>query len=418
MFNQLEYNSCIKSVDRIGPRGHIVFRGGEIIRREGSVWMPEFGNAKIDRAVTILSSLLRGALHSGRTVSLGLSGGFDSRLLLAMLMRMNNHGFGVHTFGDTMDPDVRIPSTIAQVLGIESYWFGESLPDVDTTVSMLRQFVAQTCLIEPASSFVKLRYYSRLREAGRLMIDGGFGEIARRQYLNRVASLGRSALRMRDVKKLFSLMRVERGDIFIQDVKDAMEQGARESVARVVSSLPPVTDIGVENSVDLLAIRTRVPNYGAPEQARLDTEVINFMPLVQPSFLRAVFGARVSLRSNGAFFRTVIRANCPILARFALVKSGATYRFGLSTRTAWLITQIKAKLGQRFIDPAPDHFLMHIKEFVLDLAHSSEAVGWPLYDRGKIRSAVQAYFRGGNKGLRSTVDWWVTFELWRRSLSG
>ena len=388
------------------------------MKRETTPWLPEFGEGEITRAATILSSLLRGALDSGRMVSLGLSGGMDSRLLLAMLMGIENRGFTVHTFGDALDPDVRTSSVIANTLGLEWKHFDEPLPDVDSMMSMARQFAAQLCLVEPVSSFLKLRYYPALHRQGRLMIDGGFGEIARRQYLNRVARLGRSALRLRDTKRLFSLMRVDRGDIFNPDVKEVMKRGAHESLERVLSSLPPVSEIGVENSVDLLAIRTRVPNYGAPEQARLDADVINFMPLIQPSFLRPAFSARTTLRSSGWFYRNLIRAHCAPLAGFPLVKSGITYGFGLSTSAAWLLTKVKSKLGQSFVDPTPGRFLMQGREYILDLAHSSDVAEWPPYDSRKIRSAVDAYFRKRNAKLRSTVDWWITFELWRRSLSG
>jgi hypothetical protein len=417
MFNQLEYDSCIVGVDRLGPRGHAVFQSGRVVRNESTPWLPEFGCGTTDQAVATLSSLLRATMRHDQQVSLGLSGGLDSRLLLAVLIGLENAKFRVHTFGDPIDPDVAVSSAIAERLGLDRTYFNDPFPDGHNAISMFKEFVAQTCLVEPGSSFLKLRYYPALWQQGRFLIDGGFGEIARRQYLNRVATLGRSALRSRDTTKLYSLMRVHRADIFVKDVQDRMERSARESLDRVLSVLPSIPKIGVENAVDLLAIRTRVPNYGSPEQARLDGDIVNFMPLVQPSFLRAIFAARTSLRSSGRFYRNLIRAHCPPLARFPLVKSGTTYGFDLSTTAAWLTTKLKAKFGKPFADPAPGRFLAHEKEYVIDLAHSSEVAGWSPYDVGKIRSVVEAYFHHGDETAKSTVDWWVTFELWRRSLT-
>ena len=418
MFNQLEYGSCIAGVSRLGPRGHAVFKGEELVTSGSTPWLPEFGHDTVDRAVATLSSLVRGALKSRWTPSLGLSGGLDSRILLARLIGKTDRPFRVHTFGDPMDPDVRISMAISQALGLDRRYFHEPLPDVGLLIPMLREYAAQTHLAEPASSFAKLRYYPALRRDGCLMIDGGFGEIARRQYLNRIAALGRSALRRRQSSRLAALMRVARGDFFDPGVMMTMEHGAIESLERVLSSLPPVAAIGIENSVDLLAIRTRVPNWGAPEQARLDSDVVNFMPLVQPSFLRAVFAAKVSHRRSGGLYREIIRSSCPQLANFPLVKAGTTYGFGLSTPAAWLVTKVKTKLGRRFVDHSSDGLLQSMKEYILDKAHSSEISECSFYDGKKISHATEMYFAKGDRTFGHTIDWFLTFELWRKSLSG
>ena len=154
----------------------------------------------------------------------------------------------------------------------------------------MHSFVAQTLLVEPSTSYMKLRYISKLRKDVRMMIDGGFGEIARRQYLNRVVTFGRQALLTRDTTRLLQLMRSHRADIFSAEVSRLLENGAFNSLEKILDEMPAVEKIGVENFADLLAVRTRVPNTGASEQARIDTEILNFVPLVQPSFLRAVFG--------------------------------------------------------------------------------------------------------------------------------
>lgn len=415
-FNQLDYGSCITGISRLGPRGHAIFKHENILKAATTPWLPQFGNDKIDGAVGILTSLLRGGMDQGWQVSLGLSGGIDSRLLLAELLAIDGHRFGVHTFGNNSDPDVIVSSSIADAFGLDREYFDEPLPAVNTCVAMLKEHAAHTCFVEPASSFLKLRYYPALHQRGRLLIDGGFGEIARRQYLNRIAKFGRRALVSRDVSRLFPLLRVERGDVFAPDLIPVMLRGAHDSLEQTLSCLPPAKEIGVENSVDLLAVRTRIPNYGAHEQARLDGEVINFMPLVQPSFLRAVFAAGVRSRSNGRFYRDLIRSGSPQLATFPLVKGGTTYPFGLSTPAAMLWTRMKVKLGKPFVDPSPNQLLSHIKEFVLDTVHSRPVVEWPGYNSAMVQDAAEQYYSKGNVRARMTIDWWVSFELWRSSL--
>jgi len=415
MFNQVSYDSCVVGIERLGPGGHVTFKKGSLIESSSTPWLPSFQFAATTTALDILRSFVMCALNHKRTPSLGLSGGIDSRLLLAILTSCPNQGFVSHTFGDPQDPDVRIAGRITTTMGLAHYYFNDPLPEVSRCVSAIFSFVAHTSLIEPCSSFLKLRYYSRLRENGRLMIDGGFGEIARRQYLNRIVRFGRVALRTRNSYRLFHLMQSHRADIFSPDVTHLLEDGARRDLDRVLNEMPEIEKIGVENFTDLLAVRTRVPNYGAPEQARLDSEVLNFMPLVQPSFLRAVFGIPTKLRSNAGVYYSIIRTLNPALTRFPLAKSGVTYRFGLSSNVSWLTTKIKARVAGSFSDPNPDLLLGRLRDYVLDTVHSKDIATNPMYDTDKVIDAVSRYYRG-ELHLRNTVDWWLTFELWRQTL--
>jgi len=416
MFNQVSYESCLVGIERLGPGGRVTFKQGSVIDSTSTSWLPSFESGTTATALDILKAFVMCALHHQYTPSLGLSGGLDSRLLLALLTSSSKNGFVTHTFGDHEDPDVQIAEHITTALGLPHHCFNDPLPDVQTCISAIRSFVAQTFLIEPSTSFLKLRYYPKLRADGKLMIDGGFGEIARRQYLNRVVKLGRFALQTHDSSRLFQLMRSPRADIFSVEVTPLLEDGARRSLEKVLDEMPAVKKIGVENFADLLAVRTRVPNYGAPEQARLDSEILNFMPLVQPSFLRAVFGIPAKLRSNAGLYYGIIRMLNPALGRFPLAKSGFTYRFGLSSNLSWLTTKVKSKVANGYSDPNPHLLLAHLREYVLDVAHSKAVTTNSMYDSRKVTDAVIKYYQG-ELHLRSMVDWWLTFEVWKRSLS-
>jgi hypothetical protein len=322
----------------------------------------------------------------------------------------------VYTFGDSRDPDVQISAALAKELHVERKLFDEPLPELPALMSMLHSFVPQSMLGEPASSILKLRYYPLVRGNGQLMIDGGFGEIARRQYLNRLAVFGWKALRSNDAVKILHLMRVPRGDFFSREIAETMRGGAEERLRAALTEMPPVETIGVGNYVDLLAVRTRVPNYGSPEQGRLDGQVMNFMPLVQPSFLRAIFAVDVRRRSRGYLYREIIRKRNPLLARYPLAKSGTTYPFSLPSSAAWLLTKVKSRFGSTFADPTPHLFLAHLREYVQDLVHSDSVKTWAGYDISKVTHVVEAYYNGDAR-LRNQVDWWLTFEIWRRSLA-
>lgn len=417
MFNQTSYNSCVIGIERLGPGGHAIIDSGSIVKLQNNPWLPSFEPCLYKNAFEILKSFLFCALNYKYTLSLGLSGGIDSRLLLSFITSIPSEGFSTHTFGPLDDPDVRVARNITSTLKLTHFQFNEPLPDIESCLSSIRSFVAQNILVEPCTSWCKFRYYSKLWEQKILIIDGGFGEISRRQYFNRIVKLGgKSVLLKKDVKRLFKLMRSKRADIFSPEVSLLLENGAKNSMLETLDSMPSVENIGIENFADLLAVRTRVSNYGGPEQARLDREILNFMPLVQPSFLNAVFGIPVSMRSNAKLYYNTIRTLHPVLCKFPLVKSGITYPFGSSSTMAWLITKIKSKIFHSYSDPSPNSLLYHIREFVEDIVNSKDVVSNPIYDSRKILKSISDYYQG-NQHKRNIVEWWLTFELWKQSLS-
>lgn len=415
LFNQVGHDSCITGIQRLGPGGHASF-DGERIQCTDRPWLPEIGESSSDNALNILQSLVLLVPPNDAIPSLGLSGGVDSRLVLSLLHRHRPDGFTTHTFGESNDPDVQIAAAMASTLALPHHMINEPLPEIESCISALRSFAAQTILIEPVSAWTKLRYYPRLREHGSFLLDGGFGELARRKYLNRLLIFGRRALRVHDIRRIMALMRMERADFFVPDVNAAMEQGALESLERAIDAIPSVETIGYENFVDLLAIRTRVPNYGGPEQGRLDAEALHVMPLVQPSFLRAMMNIPVALRRNGLLYRRWIHLFYPALEQFRLAGGGITYPYRLAGMFTTPFIRLKAKLGCTYNCRMEDNMLGHLREFVLDVSHSQQVLTNPLYDSVKLQSVVERYYKGKNH-LHTLVDWWLTFELWWSSLN-
>jgi hypothetical protein len=68
-----------------------------------------------------------------------------------------------------------------------------------------------------------------------------------------------------------------------------------------------------------------------------------------------------------------------------------------------------------FAEPGPDRLLTHLRENVLDVIHSTDVNTNPIYDFRKIESIAEGYYRGELR-LRSSLECWLTFEIWRSSL--
>jgi len=253
-----------------------------------------------------------------------------------------------------------------------------------------------------------LDYYSRLHQEGCAVIDGGFGEVARRQFMNRLLRLGKG---WGPPAQVLPYIGVQRAAVFNPDITASMKLGTMEDIAYQREMLS--RDLDPENAVDIIGIRTRLPNFFGLEQNRLDEMAACLMPFAQPSVLRALFQVPLRLRRNGALFRRLIRERHPKLARYPLVKGTTTYPFYLSTMGALLYSRIKKKAGMVYQDDRPQQYLQTIKPFVLDLVHSGTVRTYAAYDTDRLTRIVLDYY-GGQKSLAGPVDWWLAFEMWRQ----
>ena len=411
-FNQIGYRSLVKGIERLGPGSKAVCTPDNLEIRS-TPWSPE----GIEKPAGSFQDTLSGFLEPrdvDRPLSLGLSGGMDSRLLLALLTR-GSRPFFAHVFGDTADPDVRISLDIARGLGLSHRHIRQSLPSKDELPGLLRESAGQVCATVPASTILRAMGFQELNNEGKLVVDGGFGEIGRRQYYNRLLRRGAGVIRDKDVSRLYDFLSVNRGSFFSEEVERLMRQGVDEDLAGLFESMPDAGDLPAGDWADLMAVRHRLPNFFGYEQARLDGIVPNYMPFAQPSFLRQVFNTPLRQRVNGRLFRQIIRQTAPHLRSYPLVKGGTTYPFGLGAVSSKLWTQAKGALRGRFADPIPVTFFFLVAGYLRDLIRDRDTTSCGLYDIKRLTAAVDAFYRGDMSQM-APLDWWLSFEVWRRSL--
>jgi len=412
-FNQIGGEAFLKNVRRLGPNG-VVALSPVSAQFHDAPWTPASSHDGQD-FVEILEAFLN-PIMSERVISLGLSGGLDSRTLLALLASQKRAEFSLHVFGLPDDPDVRLSRVIASHENLRQDYFDDPIPEAPACMRLLHDYAGQTQFIEPASTLLKLRYGAELYNRKKIILDGGFGEIARRQFLNRFLLKGKTVLQSGNPRLIYPYLRVQRPPIFIPEVLQTMRQGVEEQIAALWREMPAMQEIGAKNFLDLLAIRTRLPNAYGFEQGRLDGECLSFMPFAQPSFLHRLFQTPVAMRKNGRLFRQLIRRRFPRLARYPLVKGGTTYPFGFSTVPAWAWTKLKTQLGQAFTDTSAIDLLHKIAAEVQDLANSTSVKSYPAYDYPFIRNLAEKFYRGQTE-LAGPIHWWLAFELWRRAVN-
>jgi hypothetical protein len=218
-----------------------------------------------------------------------------------------------------------------------------------------------------------------------------------------------------DAPGLLTYFRGPRPAIFRTDHRASMKAGFREDLRTLWASLPPAGQIGRDDFVDLLTVRTRFPNQAGYEQARLDERVVGFAPYAQPSFLRCLFYSTPDTPKSRRHFQDIIRRRDPALAAYPLVKGASVYPFQLPDLAAAVWTRLLTHPHAVPRETTRQRLFATLKPFILDLAHSDEMASFSAYDPSAVRSLVTRYY-DGEGAYEGALDWWLAFELWRQSI--
>ncbi len=379
-------------------------------------WYPRLTGEKISVAAFTekLGALLRP--RENRFI-LGLSGGLDSRTLVSLIAANDVSNWSMQTTGPNDDADCRIASELAKSLPMPHIRIPAvaftGAPDMDE----IRKFCFLTFQNHPVSSWFAMKTLDAFDSYDAVFVDGGFGEIWRREYFNRILWTAKEDLVKQNPVTLAPKLISCKSDIFSSDVQQEMKSGCIKQIDKLFQLLPPVSQVGLENWLDLLAIKTRIPNYCGPEQARLDERIISFMPFLQVSLLENLFSIPPELRKNGKLFKQIITSTYPAFAKVHLAKGAVTLPFSVSTFTARVLLLLKKRLN-RHSAQQNNQSLQLLREFALDIAASSDLAGSAFYDHQKIRTMAEQYYIHGDTSYATALEWFLTFELAQQYIRG
>lgn len=409
--NQISRNSIIKNVTRLVYANATI--KGNSLSLEQNEWQPNFempGNQEIFNSVLIqLLSI------GDKKILLSLSGGIDSRLLLSYLATKKSEFWGTHTFGEPDHPDSKIAFELLFSLNKKNEIIDDELPAKDKLIELAKTYAVQSVITNPASSILNLRYYKKLDDENSIIIDGGFGEIWRRAFANRLLILGNKYLIQKDAHNILSFLKFFKADIFSDDALFEMQKGAINQLEELFQNLPESSQIGLAEWIDLFSIRSRLTNYYAPEQARIDQYAVSFMPLVQKDILNLLFGITDAEKKNGKLFKELIKKNSFQLSKIPLVKGNITHPFNASSISARLHSRIKNKLGLSYQSQRLVEFQSSLGEFIGDILHSTEVRNYEYYDRKKLDKLASNVLAQSNN-YNSEIDWFLSFELFRQGI--
>jgi len=418
-YNNLSYNPIIKDIKSIGPGGKISIINGEELQTKREEWFPSFRKCDFPEFENRLKAILNLEPFEDKILTLGLSGGLDSRTLLSLLFPVQpvNYKRTVRTvtIGEEENPDVEIANKITKNLQIPHNHLEKKTPYDEAFLSKLHTYISQSNIVEPASSYQTLRYFSYEYFKNKIFIDGAFGEIGRRKFFAYLLKFGRKGLKDKNPKLIYRYIKNKKSPIFRDKYIKKMEKGILEQIGELLERLPSVKDIGYGNFTDLLAVKTRPSNYSGVEQTRLDNIIVSYIPFLQKDVIDQIFSISPYWRENGRYFRSIIKKFRPELRKYPLVKNNSKIPFFLPASVAFAYAKIKTKLFPIQKDNQRIKFYQQNQEHILEILDSSDFKNFSPYNHKKIKDIVNGFYAGQHNNVNH-VDWWYTFEIWRRKM--
>ena len=415
--NPLSYKCFIKDVVKLGPNEKITISSGVITTKRKDYTI--FGNTEknFNRLEHILSNFTSLMSDSGLKVSLGLSGGMDSRLLLGLLLNSNKGKFSAHTFGEQHNPDVYIPVDMSRKLGFNHQVLYKEFESIDDPLNEARDFVYHTQMRSVPSVLRNQLYFKKLYSQGFSMIDGGMGDLMRRAVANRIILDGRNHFKDNNFSEIAMMFRKPIPlSMFNPDVKNQLLNSVKECMISESGNLPDLSEGNYGDWFDVMRVKYLMPNSASLFQAHMDSILPNFMPYLQPVFLREVFAFTEKDRNDSKLSRKIVKRNYPLLSKFTQGRYGTNVPYGSGLYKGYIYAKIQHLKGKLYVDNRSADFLNTISGYIEDKVNSESVKNNSLYDYKTICSWYEK-FLSGDRAQAANLEKWLMIEFWQELIN-
>jgi hypothetical protein len=409
--NPLLFETLVDNVSLLGAGG-IAIISDKGLSISNQSWIPQINKTSIEEVIHSLQKLIASIIEK-KKISLGFSGGIDSRTILALLLNYPFDSWETHTFGQKSNFDITIANAIAKKYNFTHFHHDIEPFTNDNLMGNWEEFVLGTNCFMPAHYYHEHNYYKILPK-DTFFIDGGKGEYIRRGLSNRLAVLGKKALQENNIEEIKKYLINQKPNFFSRDVTKDWDISLTKQVDELMKIMPKVAELGVENWVDLYNIRYRTGNSSYSSQTRLDAIIPNLMPFIQPNVLNKVFNLSPKIRKRETINRKILAKHL-LLLLFPL----ARYETVIPFQHNKFSSLIWAKLMRKMIKERDDkihHFLLINKSYILSRLSDSDFINSSFYDRNKIIDFAKTYYKG-DKSKANFLIWWLTFDKWYQKVN-
>jgi len=409
--NPFSGDCFITNIQRIHSSGWITINGNGISIKSKR-W------SAIDRKIDIkdyLRCFTTELYKKDQKISLGLSGGLDSRLLLAVLEENEEIEYDLYTFSGIGHPDEETARALNIHLQKPHLFLNHRKDNFD--LDQLAETTTRSMLISSIPEMLQKHLYKELGRSQKITIDGAVGEIGRRRYLKSLEMKGKKDILSKNPARLIDYFYAPKADIFSEEISSEMLDGAVESLGNTLSTMPQPISGQIGDWLDLFSIRTRLVHLSGINQEMMDEALFHLMPFVQPDLLSGFLNLPVEERTNAKLFRSIIRTSSPELTKIPLVKGAESYPFWMNDLMATFWMKIKARTGKSYQDSLLTDILISQQEQIRDLFASRFVKESGIYDLSKIEQLLHSFYGLNNYTNATSINWMLCFELFRKRLT-
>ena len=303
---QLSHSSILNKINRLGPSGRIIFENDKITIRNNKFVKSEIKSSRLDFR-NELKNYCDPDASNQKSISLALSGGIDSRLIMSELLNVEQK-FRCHTFINDDDKDLEIAKKLCDKYNINHTLLDRekvSLEIIEKKVLNLYKHISPNIPITQLLDFV---FYGNNYLSDKLILDGGFGGFYRRQYLNKIYLKGPGIFNVRNIDKIETLLFAAKPSIFNNEILSQMSKGFSIDINNLIQSFDsPKTKEELAEILDLISIRYMLPAIYSSGQISLDQHYLSYMPLIQEKLISLAMNIPQKDREDSIFIKNLIR---------------------------------------------------------------------------------------------------------------
>ncbi len=394
---RLVHKTEIKEIKRIGPDTVTVFTPDKIEVLKLYTFL-----SKKEKRYENISEYFREflAISNDYKISLGLSGGIDSRILLAYLLRYSMN-FTTHSFGLKDDKDNIISKVMANRIGFDNKLYNKF--DPAKTVSIFKNFLS----FNPFNiGLERIPYYYELSDFGNknyIFVDGQFGEFFRGVFYKKLKILER--LHQLNEENLLNMLRKDIPPIFSPAILEIMQKGARIQVEEVLSDYRRKYRKSM-NFADYLALIHHFPNKMARDQARIDRYCLSIMPFAQTELIKSILYPH-----RRTFSEKIIEYIFPALKHYPFVKNNKLYPYNRYMRE---IVLIKEKFQKKNSKPGLYDAVFYsddLKEYIFDEINSHKFKNSSMFNMKFVNDTVNGFYRKEEKNHLLALKYFLSFYM-------
>jgi len=301
-FTPLTHESYIKGIYKSEPATKVVI-SNKISKTHVKTFVNL--NVKISQIFSDIKSSMMLPIQNGNNISLGLSGGIDSRLLLGYLLGKEN--WQTHTFGTDSDLDMLQAQELAKVFGFKHYSFNPIISDQMKAIEYCREISYTTDMSLRLIAFDLAERLTWLNNQKMWLIDGGNGGFFRRAMGIRYLKNAEFYSDNHNIDSLFSKPIPKFLD---SNFRNSLSINKENHIEKLLDKIPVRKDLG--NWIDEIMKKYYMPNqYNS--QSLYDQYVSGYMVYAQPNVVNAILEIPSYKKENSKLFYREMQKTAPKL---------------------------------------------------------------------------------------------------------